>query len=1133
MAKLFHQTLFNQKLVAKHQATTPTPPAHKALLHDWASTIANQSITKQKEQAIRSSFIQTFFIQILGYTPFGAGNAQTIQEEQNAGAGSADAALGFFSHDAKKIISVVELKGADTRDLDAIMPGRHKSPVTQAWEYAMDTSGCQFVLVSNMVEIRLYAVGHTRLLFESFDIRAIADSDAEYQRFMLLLAAPNLLQGQTANLLKGSAAADKAITQQLYQDYRQWRLQLIIALAQHNAHIGMVEVIEYAQTILDRIIFIAFAEDRELLPAHTLKNAFEHRDPYNPLPIWHNFKGLFLAIDKGNATLNIPAYNGGLFRADPIIDALIVPDETCRFFKKLGEYDFASEVSVSVLGHIFEQSISDLESLTELVGQDNFQLESLKQQTQQSSTSVTGKRKQEGVIYTPDEITAFIVEHTLGAYIEKNRAKIQQAYLADTSTADNIIYRKPTAPEKKTSSAKDTNRITELLFYNAWRDALSAIKVLDPACGSGAFLVAAYDLLNLEYRQINEQIQAITGSFGLFDINHEILNSNLFGVDLNPESIEISKLSLWLKTAQRGKPLQSLETNLRVGNSLINEAGAEFSPRAFDWQGAFPQVFGAGGFDVVLGNPPYVRQERFSSTKPYLQTHYQVYHGVADLYSYFYELGVRLLKPSGMLGYISSSTFFKTGSGAPLRQFLAQQTALNVLVDFGDIQVFEGVTTYPAIVILSKTVPTENHQIQTLNLKTMPEQGVSAAFEQQAVLMPQTQLGGNIAAATIEGQSDVGAVFDREKIAALANIAFAAERRSYPQASWQLESGAQAALRHKLTHGYATLKQVYGSPYRGVLTGLNEAFVIDGATKQRLMAQDAKSADLLKPFLEGKDLKKWRVEPRDLWLILCAKGWTRARSGFADEPQAWAWLQSHYPAIAAYLAPFAEAAKKRTDKGEFWWELRSCAYLEAFEKAKIVWADIASENKFIFTNNNYYLANTAYMLPSSDWFLLGWLNSKACQLVFTSLSPMIRGGFFRYIRQYIDEIPIPNANHEQRAHIAQLAETCQTAAEARRNAELAFTRRIPDLAGTSQVKLSTKLQQWWLLDFAGFRAEILKNFKAEIPLKDRNDWQDLFTQQQSLIRELSQQIQLAEQQLNRAVYTLFGLDEAEIALIEM
>ena len=183
MAKLFHQSLLNQKLVAKRQAVAATPVAHKDLLRHWAATIADKSITQHKETAIRSSFLHTFFVQILGYTPFGAGVTQTLHEEKNAGVGSADAALGFFSHhkhsESKKIIEVIELKGADMRDLEAIMPGRHKSPVTQAWEYAMDTPGCQFVIVSNMVEIRLYAVGHTRLVFETFDMHSIADSDSE------------------------------------------------------------------------------------------------------------------------------------------------------------------------------------------------------------------------------------------------------------------------------------------------------------------------------------------------------------------------------------------------------------------------------------------------------------------------------------------------------------------------------------------------------------------------------------------------------------------------------------------------------------------------------------------------------------------------------------------------------------------------------------------------------------------------------------------------------------------------------------------------------------------------------------------------------------------------------------------
>jgi hypothetical protein len=188
---------------------------------------------------------------------------------------------------------------------------------------------------------------------------------------------------------------------------------------------------------------------------------------------------------------------------------------------------------------------------------------------------------------------------------------------------------------------------------------------------------------------------------------------------------------------------------------------------------------------------------------------------------------------------------------------------------------------------------------------------------------------------------------------------------------------------------------------------------------------------------------------------------------------------------------------------------------------------------FTLDTKSYYFNNALNLIPETSFYELGLIISIVSWYLLTDSASLMRGGFYQVHGHVLEKLPIPNANPEQRAHIAQLAETCQTAAEARRNAEVAFTRRIPDLAGTSQIKLSTKLQQWWLLDFAGFRTEILKSFKAEIPLKDRNDWQDLFTQQQSLIRELSQHIQLAEQQLNRAVYTLFDLTDAEIALIEM
>lgn len=1084
--ELFRPSLFNPRLIAKRCPTAPTPPQHKQILHDWAQTIRDGSIVKKsnKESAIRSAFIQKIFVDILGYVPFGSGATQTIREEQHTGGGSADAALGRFGTSSDAIIAPVELKGADTPNLDAIMPGRHKSPVQQAWEYAADIPNRKFIVLSNMLEIRLYSYAHTRQVYERFDILALADSDAEYQRFRLLLGADNLLNGQTEKLLSESASAEKEITQKLYTDYKTWRVQLILALAQHN-DLPLSDIITHAQTILDRILFVAFAEDRELLPAKTIDNAYQLSNPLAPQPIWKNFNGLFRAIDKGNAALGIPAYNGGLFAPNAAIDALVLPDAACEMFKQLSDYDFVSEVGVTVLGHIFEQSVADLEELREITDLDTFKLKAVEAKASTQARGVSGKRKQHGVVYTPDDITAFIVEHALGGYLEQRRNALLAHYLDSKQPQDeqgNTRYRAPSKEEKARHGKlklTDNSRLTEYLFWHTWRDELQHIKVVDPACGSGAFLIAAFDLLDAEYKIVNEQLQAITGTRDLFDINREILNGNLYGVDLNPESIEITKLSLWLKTAQHGKPLQSLEANLHVGNSLIR--GQEFSERAFDWQIAFPEVFKAGGFDVVLGNPPYVRMERLKEIKPYLEKHYAVASDRADLYCYFFELGVRLLKEGGCMGYISSSTFFKTGSGEPLRRYLLDNTQLLALVDFGDLQVFEGVTTYPAIVVLEKLPlpPAGEGVIRFVALTSTPETSLAAHFARHAQTMPQSQLGRD---------------------------------------SWRLEDDTRARLRAKLMQGHPTFKQVYGTPLYGIKSGLEKAFVIDRATRDELVAQDPKSVQLIKPFLEGKDLKKWRVEPQDLWLIYIPKGVLKI---------------DDYPAIKAHLLPFKDRLEQRATKQE-WFELQQAqeVYATQFEKPKIVYADISLFPKFSLDLNARYLPTTGFAISSDNAYLAGLLNSKLIWLLVSQICPAISGGFFRLKSQYIETLPIPAASDAEKTHLAALAQQCQQFAEARRDAQAAFRRRIPDLAPGGKAKLTQKLERWWEADFAAFRAEVKKLFKQDIPLAERNDWESFFTAERDKINALSTHIRHLEDEMNTVVYALFRLTPEEITLIE-
>ncbi|MDP2825778.1 MAG: TaqI-like C-terminal specificity domain-containing protein [Sulfuritalea sp.] len=1080
---LFHQPLFNQRFLAQRAASQPTPPEHKRLLHDWAATIRNGSIRGQKESELRGPFIQRVFVELLGYRPFGSGSEWTLNNEKRTGSGSADTALGFFGSAGKKVIAPVELKGADTPDLDAIMPGRHKSPVQQVWEYAMDTPGCQFLLVSNMVEIRLYAVGYTRQVFERFEILELADSDAAYQRFRLLLSAERLLSGETTKLLRESALAEKEITQKLYRDYKTWRINLLIALMQSTGR-PAEELIEPVQKLLDRVLFIAFAEDRGLLPSKSLTQAWSHRDPYHPRPVWDNFQALFRAIDKGNPALSIPAYNGGLFASDPVLDALAVPDDACRMFAELGGYDFAEDVSVTVLGHIFEQSVSDIEQLKELAGTEGFTLGALEAQVKESATSISGKRKQDGIVYTPDPITRFIVDQSLGTFLVEKQAQLR----ADFTTADGY-WRKATAAEKKLlkgtvrDRAKnikvDDARLVEYLFWHAWRDRLHTLRVVDPACGSGAFLVAAFDLLDAEYRRANEQIQAITGSLDFFDINREILNSNLYGVDLNPESIEISKLSLWLKTAQRGKPLESLEANLRIGNSVIDDAA--FTDRPFDWHASFPDAFTAGGFDVVLGNPPYVRMERLKPVKPYLEKHYAVASDRADLYCYFYELGLSLLKPGGRLGYISSSTFFKTGSGEALRRHLLAHAQVRTLVDFGDIQVFEGVTTYPAIVVLDRTdSPDPQAPIRFLALGANMPESLAAEFRQQAGTMPQGQLGAD---------------------------------------SWRLESNVLAGLREKLTQGYPTLKDIFGSPLYGIKTGLERAFVVDRATRDHLIATDPKSAELLRPYLEGKDLKKWRIEPQDLWLIYIPK----RRIAIAD-----------FPAIERHLRPFKTALEKRATNQE-WFELQQPQerYSAAFSRTKIVFPDITDRPNFSL-DNGAFLATTCFCVEVSQPWVLALLNSRTIWWLIQQVTPFVRGGFHRLKSQYIELLPIPAANAPTSARLATLAEAAQRAAEARRDLQQKFRVRVLiDLApGGLSAKLTNKLLDWPALDFKAFHDEIKKQFKQPIPLAERDDWQARFVADKARVAELTAEIARCEREIDADVYRLFGLSAEEIALIE-
>lgn len=1056
--------LFNRKTLKRHIKPAPIPADHLAALDAWADMIHSGRVYALKETALHGQFAAKIIEGVLGYHGPAGGADYTVSTEQAILQGSVDLALGRFGGKTPEILAPFELKGAKTKDLDAIMPGRNKTPVQQAWEYAMNARGVKWVLVSNMIELRLYGFGEGTTAYETFQLDRLTDPD-EYARFMLLLSADSLLSGRALDLLKQSRAEDRDITDSLYQDYKALRLKLIGAVQAADPAIAPLDAIAVAQKILDRVLFIAFAEDTGLLPDNTLSQAFVTRDPYNPRPVWDNFRGLFNAIDKGSDALKIPRYNGGLFRQDDTINALSLPDDVCEGFKTLGDYDFASEVSVTVLGHIFEQSIADVERL---------QAQARGEETEDAkATGTTGRRKRDGVVYTPDYIARFIVAETLGAHLEEAFTEILRAHAkagADLSDYAAIQWRKKSA---------------ELEAWQAYRDRLKTLRIVDPACGSGVFLIMAFDFLKAELSRVNDKIAALQGQGqhiqDLLDPDSEILTNNLFGVDVNSESIEIAKLSLWIKTARRGKVLDSLSGNLRVGDSLIEDSNFAYLDHAFTWETAFPGVFAEGGFDVVLGNPPYVRMEHLKALKPYLEKRYEVVSDRADLYCYFFERGLRLLKPGGRLGFISSNTFFKTGSGKPLRDYLRREATIEGVVDFGDLQIFEGVTTYPAILTMKRGTAPKAHELRFWKVDALPEGNFQATWGKAAGPYPQAALGAG---------------------------------------SWELENTALRTLRDKIRTGKKTLKDVYGAPCRGVVTGLNGAFVIDNATKERLCAQDPRSADLLKPFLEGKDLKRWRAEPRGLWLIYIPQ----RRVNIDD-----------YPAIRDWLLPFKAALEARATKQE-WFELQQAqeAYAPHFAAPKISYPHFNDTRNFLFEPLGAFSNDKSYLIPSDDRALLGLLNSRVLWFMLSSMSPPVRGGFHELRVQYVEKLPIPAWNDSARAKLAAESERASKAAQERLTLQTALTRRIPDLCTPgSNPKLTTRLQEWWTLpDFAAFRAEVKKVFKADIPLTDRSAWEDWITRDRAEIARLSAEITKAEAQIDCIVYSLFDLTPEEIALLE-
>lgn len=675
--------LINKKLLQLKIATHEFPDAEKManaikLLDGWQKALKDSDLEKTKEKSVQGKFLSTFFEAILGYSDVTTGNEEwtLIQHPRiENDSKEPDGSLGWFTKDKKITRAVIELKDAKTGLDKKQNRGSEKlTPIEQAYLYATKYDGCNWIIVSNFREIRLYNKHKTQEYYEKFDVVDLIQEN-EFKRFYFLLSKDTLLTKDTESIIdilaKDTLEAEQDITKKFYAEYKQVRLNLFQHLIDNNESIEKEVLLEKAQKLLDRFIFTLFCEDTSsLLPLNIVKTTYERAlNSLSPSDerVWTEFRGLFIAIDKGNSRVTPPinAYNGGLFAFDEILDRLSVKDDFWTQIMRLSEYDFETDLNVNILGHIFEQSISDLESLkSELRGEEQDKKKS--------------KRKKDGIYYTPEYITRYIVENTIGKYLEEN-------------------------PDK-----------------------LSTIKILDPACGSGAFLNQAHSFLSNEYKVRHEALIAEKQSKGeaqtLFDYNpaennRAILLNNLYGVDLNQESVEITKLALWLKTARKTEPLQNLDKNIKCGNSLIDDPEVA-GEKAFNWNDEYKEIMDEGGFDVVIGNPPW-GAELNEVDKSFLSNNYDYLEYQFETYVAFIEAGIKLLKQGGLIGFIIPSTWLSMHYFRKIREFLLDNEL--ICIELIKYQAFEEVTAETSILICKKYDKKQSYTIKTRVLNT-PEQ---------------------------------------------------------------------------------------------------------------------------------------------------------------------------------------------------------------------------------------------------------------------------------------------------------------------------------------------------------------------------------------------------------------------------
>ena len=662
------------KKYIKQLDTTKLNKAYKKYTKYFLNSTIQENIRNSKEEEYQGIFLTELFGNVLDYTLKPKADFNLVAEYKNqTNARKADGAI--LSNDVA--VGVIELKGTKTKDLESIR--------RQAFDYKANQKGCVYVITSNFEKLRFYINDATE--FEEFNLFELTE-----ERFALLylcLQKDNVLNSIPLKIKEASVVEEEQITKQFYKDYSLFKRELFRDLVKRNAkrlkngqnstvlsdsqdEEAKAELLrleknvkltlfQKSQKLIDRYLFVFFAEDRGLLPPNSTLQILDKWqadvDFGDDRPLYTMFKQYFKFLDSGRkgttARAEIYAYNGGLFKEDTVLDNLEIDNDLLyNHTKKLAAYDFESQVDVNILGHIFENSLNEIESVNAEIEGGDFD----KQKS---------KRKKDGVFYTPKYITKYIVENTIGKLCTEKKTELgfkEEEYFKGRKNRNKSTIEKLVAT------------------LDTYRDWLLQLTICDPACGSGAFLNQALDFLIKEHTYIDElKAKVLGGGIVFSDIETTILENNIYGVDLNEESVEIAKLSLWLRTAQPRRKLNNLNSNIKCGNSLIDNKTVA-GDKAFNWEVEFPKIFERGGFDVVIGNPPYVSKSFTEIEKKYFNDKFSTAQYQLDLYISFMEKGTNILKMNGVISYIVPNSWLKNLTFDKCRLFVLDNLYFNTII---------------------------------------------------------------------------------------------------------------------------------------------------------------------------------------------------------------------------------------------------------------------------------------------------------------------------------------------------------------------------------------------------------------------------------------------------------------------